>query len=89
MIYVGGHDTTMLRPSAGVQTCGCLVLARSGLLLRSALLLDRVQKSEQGAIVKLKVRVPVSDDLVQLGGVEADGGGDRGLGVRGGCLGQV
>ena len=67
----------------------CLVLARSGLLLGGAVLVDRVQQFEQGAVVQLKVRVPVGDDLVQLGCVEADRGGDRGLGVRGGRLAQV
>ena len=89
MIYVGGHETTMLRPSAGYRHCGCLVLARSGLLLRGAVLVDRVQQFEQGAVVELKVRVPVGDDLFQLDGVEADGGGDRGLGIRGRRLAQA
>jgi hypothetical protein len=89
MIYVGGHETTMLRPSAGYRHCGCLVLARSGLLLRGALLVDRVQQFEQGAVVQLKVRVPVIDDLVQLDGVGADGGCNCGLGVRAGRLAQV
>src|SRR5580693_9093576 len=50
------------------------------LLLRGAVLLGRVQQFEQGAVVQLKERVPLSDDLVQLGGVEAD----RGLRLRSG-----